>query len=319
MSHQKILSLLSVVLCLLMNTTMTWAGDIQPTNNANENSIQKSESWHQNLEQNFNAWAQQMGQSYSNYYPNNSEDFSHANLSLSELLANLTVNGEEVSIALDSENQNEVDYIVHSIYSTYQPSNPEARLITYLIVSHNDQLQVLVSEQTDSTRKIDFHQTKNIELGHLVEALPNSNSVVPSPKEDSSTTYNLAQLFQDRDQTFSPAEAEKYLRATMDSVVPPETPMIPDASYQFPPKEPGYMYHAYFTRIGEGAYNYRVSQGTGAKGPDIFLSQGYLVAVIWYMGPTGTVCLLDPETYQELDNFEINYSEFEAYLNLTWK
>lgn len=130
-----------------------------------------ADDWYQELDDFIEDWSNSMGQDYTRYYPGELDLFQHADVTVDELLDTATIHGESVNISLAHEATGVEEWVIYAIYSTYLESEPDRRLITYLIGQGPDGIVTLVSEQVDSSIPIDFYPTANEALNSGVDSI----------------------------------------------------------------------------------------------------------------------------------------------------
>lgn len=316
--------------------------------------LTKSPQWQKSVAAFIRQWSREMGQSYTCYYPESSQVFRHAGQDLETLLETLTVEGLPVDISLESDHQ-ATDYLVHAIYSTYRADHLDVRLITYFIVEHKGSIQVLVSEQTDGSHPIDFHETANLDLREGIQRIDGqfntggrvnsqsdvTNDIAASGQGGGSGTsevdtvqtqstisdytqainetgYDLSTLFANRDRKFTAEEATKFFELDWSDPCLKDGPMELGVRYSHPEHNPEPSPTVcVLERYTMGEYAISMSQGGGPSATSVvFKSMNKLVRVSWHRGPKGTAYIINSETYQEEASFDFDYPEWQSYQDL---
>lgn len=168
------------------------------------------------LHKRIDEWSQQMGEEFYHINLEKNMDLDHAGLTLHDLMNHMAFNGNEIH--LDSAQ----GYERFGVYSNSITDDVKEQPITYILVAVNDEPQVWVSEQTDTSRRIEFKLSENAELQQLFSQWYQSNrpeergSTINSPFEKGS----LADMLLFRDDIFTNDKALDFVEKLKFSAYP---------------------------------------------------------------------------------------------------
>lgn len=141
------------------------------------------------------------------------------------------------------------------------------------------------------------------------------NQITPAVSNLDAIEKDLSFLYLNRDQTFTIADFEKYLRTTNSSILPKDS-LVVGKSYDFQDDQ-GIRNYSSVEENGKGNFVYHLDQGGPVFTWNAFAYKGNIVSVSWHQGPEGKVALLDGETYKELSSFTITVDDIQAYWDAT--
>lgn len=222
------------------------------------------------------------------------------------LILDVTIDGKPYLMSQGEENDCDFEFI-YSIMN--QAEGREDKDFVILYNRHTDQyiLAYHVGEPVE-----DKYETWDDP--QLIQELDDLLKGKIQISEEPSSDNRLADLFMNRDQSFSLEECEKYLRIDYGDLLPNESPLVIDRHYKWKYNEG--MNSIIIQQSSPGLYYVLQSMEGPVFSAGYFCSGGNIIAVYWHRGPTGTAKLVDRESLEEIEVFEFNGDQHQEYLDL---
>ena len=221
-------------------------------------------------------------------------------------IVDITIDGKPYSMSQGEEN----DYDIKLVNG----------LMNYNRAREDKHFTILFNQQTEEYTLVyragqpAEYKYKTWEDPQLIQELNDLLNGKIQISEEPSSDNRLADLFMNRDQSFSPEECEKYLRIGFYGNLPEESPLILDHQYKWDTSE---GYDSIIFKQGSPGYYY-ILQSTGGPvfGSEYFATDDYIIVVYWHRGPIGTVKLINRETFEEIEEFDFDHDQRDEFDSL---
>ena len=250
------------------------------------------------LDRRISEWADKLGGKFYRIDPPNKAELDHWGLSLDELTNYMNLDGEEVNPDLSK------DYKQIAVYSNSIQGDSQNNPITYFLLEVNGQAQVWVSEQADTSKRVEFKQSENAEMQQLFQDWLRSNYEEEGPQPFPSESM-AAKLMQ-RDTSF---DSEQALELAQRLWFPDYSDIDLQMGSNEVTLEENHKVTVTIEEKAPGYYYFHQSSGAMGQSFDYFISGDQIVTLRQAYDPI-TYSILDYETLQE--NVSDNLTAQEA-------